>query len=367
MSDLFLAATAWREGAFESDLLIETDGARITDIRPAPQGGATPLARRLRLAGPALTDLQVNGSGGRMLNSDPSAETIAHMVATQRQRGTGWILPTLITCEADRLARCVDAALEAWGLPGFLGLHVEGPHLNVARRGTHSAAFIRPLESATLDQMRRLRAAGIPVMLTLAPECVPTAMIRALADMGVVVSAGHSAADAAETCVGLDAGVSCFTHLFNAMPAMESRRPGILGTAINSDAFAGIIVDGQHVDYAMVALACRARPLPGRMFMVSDAMSTIGGPDHFELYGERIAVRGGALVNAAGALAGAHVDLVTCLRNGVTEVGLDLTEAYAMAALVPRDVMGLPRPALRTGMALDEVLFLDEDLARVTP
>lgn len=364
MSETFRARSAWHDGAFRSDLLIETAEGRITGLRLAEE--TRPKARALSLAGPALTDLQVNGSGGRMLNSDPSAETIAHMVDTQRQRGTGWILPTLITCETERLARCADAAIEAWGLPGFLGLHVEGPHLNVARKGTHNPEFIRPFEAATLQQVQRLRAAGIPVMLTLAPECVPAETIRALADMGVVVSAGHSAADEVQTRAGLDAGVSCFTHLYNAMPAMESRRPGILGTAITSGAFAGIIVDGHHVDYAMVGLACRARPKSGLMFMVSDAMSTIGGPDHFELYGERIKVRNSALVNAAGSLAGAHVDLVTCLRNGVQKVGLDLADAYAMAALVPRDVMHQPRPSLEVGMPLDEVLLLDEDLCRVT-
>lgn len=363
MTVRYRARQAWIDGAFHEDMVIETARGAVSAIRPAegPETGA----RALRLAGPALTDLQVNGSGGLMLNSDPTAETILHVVAVQRARGTGWVMPTLITCEAERIARCTDAAIAAWGAPGFLGLHIEGPHLNVARKGTHNSAFIRPFEQATMDQVRRLREAGIPVMLTLAPECVHADTIRALDALGVVVSAGHSAATAAETEVGLGAGVRCFTHLYNAMPPMESRNPGILGAAINSDAFAGIIVDGHHVDYAMVALACRARPARGRMFMVSDAMSTIGGPDHFELYGERIEVRDGALVNAAGSLAGAHVDLVTCLRNGVEHVGLTPEEAYAMAALVPLDAMNLPRPTLRVGQPVDEMLCLDETLHRV--
>lgn len=358
------AQTAWIDGAFRSDVVIEIAQGRVTAIR---SGQPEPDARRVRLAGPALTDLQVNGSGGLMLNSEPTADTIAHMVATQRARGTGWIMPTLITCEAERMTRCTDAALEAWGLPGFLGLHLEGPHLNLARRGTHNAAFVRPFEANTLAQVDRLRAADIPVMLTLAPDCVPVETIRALTDLGVVVSGGHSAASAAQTRAALEAGMRCFTHLYNAMPAMESRNPGILGTAIGSDAHAGIIIDGHHVDYAMVALACRARPVPERMFMVSDAMSTIGGPDHFELYGERIEVRDGALVNAAGALAGAHVDLVTCLRNGVDHVGLPPEEAYGMAALVPWDAMGLPRPALQVGTPVEELICLDDGLHRVSP
>nr|WP_319247690.1 N-acetylglucosamine-6-phosphate deacetylase [uncultured Celeribacter sp.] len=363
MTRILHARSGWSAGAFHRDVLIRIEAGQITAVdiqQPAP-----PDADRIAFIGPALTDLQVNGSGGRMLNSDPSAATIAHIAATQRARGTGWCLPTLITCEAERLTQCVDAALEAWGLPGFLGLHIEGPHLNIARKGTHNTAFIRPFETNTLAQMRRLRAAHIPVMLTLAPECVPAQIIRELSDMGVVVSAGHSAANADETRLGLEAGVRCFTHLYNAMPAMESRAPGILGTAIDSEAYAGIIIDGHHVHYDMVALACRARPVAQRMFMVSDAMATIGGPDHFDLYGERIEVRDGALVNAAGALAGAHIDLVSCLRNAVHHVGLSLSDAYAMAALVPRDAMRLPRPELTPGTPVQEVLCLDDTLQRI--
>ncbi|GGG83435.1 N-acetylglucosamine-6-phosphate deacetylase [Salipiger pallidus] len=358
---LYHAAEAWIDGGYVSDMLIETDGSAITAIRPFGGEVATPV----RLAGPALTDLQVNGSGGVMLNSAPTAETIAHIVGTQRARGTGWVMPTLITSEAALLAQATEAALEAWGTPGFLGLHIEGPHLNVARKGTHNPAFIRPFEPETMDAARRLREAGIPVMLTLAPECVPAESITELAGIGVIVSAGHSAATADEAQAGLKAGVSCFTHLYNAMPPMTSRDPGILGAAINSDAYAGIIVDGHHVSWPMVALACRARPEKARMFMVSDAMSTIGGPDHFELYGERIEVRDGALVNAAGSLAGAHVDLVTCLRNGVGHVGLPLHEAYEMAAIVPYDAMNLPRPTLKVGTPVEELLCLDAALARV--
>jgi N-acetylglucosamine-6-phosphate deacetylase len=262
------------------------------------------------------------------------------------------------------MQRAADAARAAWGLDGFLGLHIEGPHLNVLRKGTHNPAFIRPMEDATLKILAELRAASIPVMLTLAPERVAPDIIRRIADMGVIVSAGHSAANAPETAIGLRAGVSCFTHLYNAMPPMESRNPGIVAAAIGSDAFAGIIVDGHHVDWQMVALACRARPVAGRMFMVSDAMATIGGPDHFELYGETIAVRDGALVNRSGSLAGAHIDLVGCLANGVRHVGLSLEEAYGMAAMVPLDAMRLERPALRAGMPVNEMIALDAGLQR---
>ncbi len=204
-------------------------------------------------------------------------------------------------------------------------------------------------------------------MLTLAPETVPAAGIRDLADLGVVVSAGHTAATAAEARAGLAAGVSCFTHLFNAMPPMLSRDPGVVAAAINSDAFIGIIADGHHVAFEMIALACRARPRAGRMFVVSDAMATVGGPDHFTLYGERIAVRGGALVNARGSLAGAHVDMLASFGNLVRQVGLPLADAVAMATDTPREALGLLPVAVAPGLALAELLLLDADLARIGP
>ncbi|MCM2456445.1 N-acetylglucosamine-6-phosphate deacetylase [Rhizobium sp. CG4] len=363
MTQLIAADFIWMDGAMQTGLAAEFASGELREIRSLESDENPDM--RVHFLGPALTDLQVNGSGGVMLNSDPSAQSISHIVTTQRSLGTGWVMPTLITCEAERMRAVATAARDAWGTAGFLGLHIEGPHLNVLRKGTHNPAFIRPMDETTLAILEELRSAGIPVMLTLAPETVDLDTIRRIADMGVIISAGHSAATADETRAGLEAGVTCFTHLYNAMPPMGSREPGILGAAINSDAYAGIIVDGHHVDWSMVALACRARPSPGRMFMVSDAMATIGGPDQFELYGETIRVRDGALINQAGSLAGAHVDLATCLANAVQHVGLSLEDAYQMAAMIPLDVMGFKRSALRQGTPTREIIALDDALRRV--
>ncbi|OCX60001.1 N-acetylglucosamine-6-phosphate deacetylase [Thioclava sp. SK-1] len=358
-----LARQLWRDGAMCADQLVHMDATSIRAIQPFRK---QPYDQEVALVAPALTDLQVNGSGGVMLNSNPDISAIRHIVATQRARGTGWVMPTLITCEAAKMHRAADAALAAQGLPGFVGLHLEGPHLNPSRRGTHSADHIRAFDRDTLDIVAKLRARDLPVKVTLAPECVAGDDIRTLVKLGAVVSAGHSAASAEQARTGFALGIGCVTHLYNAMPQMGSRAPGLLAAAILSDAYSGIIIDGHHVAWDMVALACRARP-KDRMFMVSDAMATIGGPDQFELYGEQILVRDGALVNAQGALAGAHVDLVTCLRNAVVNVGLDLHDAYQMAAITPRDVMGLDHPQIAPGTPLEEVLILDADLHRCDP
>ncbi|GGD95522.1 N-acetylglucosamine-6-phosphate deacetylase [Aureimonas endophytica] len=350
----------WLDGQLQGGLAAEFADGALSRIRPLAAGETPDLAPHVLM--PAATDIQVNGAGGVMLNSRPTPEGIAHIVATLRRLGTGWVMPTLITTTAEVMAEVAEAAVAAYGLPGFLGIHLEGPHLNPARKGTHDARLIRPFEPETLAAVKRMRERGIPVMVTLAPEKVPAEAIRALVALGAAVSIGHTASTAEEAKAGLEAGAGLFTHLFNAMPPMLSREPGTPAAAINSEAYVGIIADGHHVAWEMIALACRARPRPDRMVLVSDAMSTIGGPDHFELYGERIEVRDGRLVNANGSLAGAHIDMLTSLRNLVVHAGLSLAEAVAMATDNPWHALGLPPARLAAGAALEEVVALDADL-----
>ncbi|RWR06208.1 N-acetylglucosamine-6-phosphate deacetylase [Paenirhodobacter populi] len=365
MIRLVAAEETFLNGALHRGYVAEIDAGGIRRLRPRRSDETPDL--NVRVLMPAGIDLQVNGAGGVMLNSDTSANGIGHIVATLRRLGTGWVMPTLITCEGDRILRAAEAAVDSLGMEGFYGLHIEGPHLNPARRGTHRLDYVRPMDADTLKALEILHRADVPVMLTLAPEVVPAETIRRIADMGVIVSAGHTAATADEVKAGLAAGITCFTHLYNAMPPMTSREPGVVGTAIGSTAYTGMIVDGHHVSWEMAGIAWRARPLADRVFLVSDAMSTIGGPDHFELYGERIEVRDGALVNAAGALAGAHVDLLTCLRNLVVHVGVPLAEAIRAVTIVPANVMGRTAPTLAAGTVPEEFVMLDADLRRVMP
>lgn len=352
----------WQSGALNADQAVRFENGRVVEQRVRNAQDRPDFTPHILM--PACTDLQVNGAGGVMLNSEPTPEGIATIVETQRRLGTAWVLPTVITSDAKTLQQACDAMLEAWGMRGLLGLHIEGPHINVLRKGTHNPDFIRPFEDETMDVLKRLRAADIPVLLTLAPETVPLDLIAKLTDMGVMVFAGHTMATADETRAALDAGLRGFTHLYNAMPQMTSRNPGIIAAALASEGYAGIIADGHHVDWDMIALACRARPRSGRMFMVSDAMATIGGPDFFMLYGEKIFVKDGALVNANGSLAGAHIDMLMCLKNMITHVGIAPEQAIAMATDIPHEVMGLTPPAVDTGTYLDECVALNSEFMR---
>lgn len=325
--------------AFRDGMALRIDNGKIAAIGPVT--GDAPVVTSDFIAAPGYIDLQVNGGGGALFNNAPSVETLATIGAAHRARGTTSWLATFITDAPDRLDQAVDAVIANAGANGVAGIHIEGPHLAPERRGTHAAQYLRPFDDRTLASVKRLRDAGIPTMLTLAPERVEAGTIRKLTEMGVVVSAGHTAANAAQIRAALDEGLRCFTHLHNAMTPMNSREPGVVGAALDSDAYCGVIADLHHVSATTLRVSFRARPKPGFMFLVSDAMSTVGGPDFFELYGQRIEVRDGRLVNAEGSLAGAHVDMATAVSNVVAKLGEPAEHALSMATSIPASAMRL--------------------------
>ena len=327
---------------------IRIEGDRIAQAGPAAAMPDLPPAPGLRgsvaelIAAPAYVDLQVNGGGGMLLNNTPTAEAMRAIAAAHRACGTGAILPTLISDRPEAMVAAATAIRSACGRDGVAGVHFEGPHLAPARRGTHRADVLRPLDDRTLDLVTGLARAGIPVMLTLAPEMTAPGQIARLAEGGVVVSLGHTAARPDQVRAAIAEGARAATHLYNAMDPMGSRAPGALGAIIDSDLTAGIIADGHHVDPLMIRIAWRARPRPGRMMVVSDAMPTVNGPDRFRLYDEEIRLEGGRLVNAEGALAGVHADMAACVAMLVGAAGLPLAEVLAAATAIPAQLMRLP-------------------------
>jgi N-acetylglucosamine-6-phosphate deacetylase len=345
--------------AFRDGVALRIENGMIGEI--GPRHGDAPVVESEFIAAPGYIDLQVNGGGGGLFNNAPKRETLAIIGAAHRARGTTSWLATFITDAPDRLDQAIDAVIANAGANGVAGIHIEGPHLAPERRGTHTAAFVRPFDDRTLASVARLREAGIPTMLTLAPERVEAGTISRLAEMGVVVSAGHTAANAAQIRAALDEGLRCFTHLHNAMTPMNSREPGVVGAALDSDAYCGVIADLHHVSATTLRVSFRARPRPGLMFLVSDAMSTVGGRDFFELYGQRIEVRDGKLVNAEGSLAGAHLDMATAVRNVAMRLGEPAERALAMATSIPAAAMHLENRfgTFRPGAKADFVLLDD--------
>jgi N-acetylglucosamine-6-phosphate deacetylase len=314
------------------------------------------------LLAPGFIDTQVNGGGGVLFNDAPTVTGIAAIGAAHRRFGTTGFLPTLISDDlevVDRAMRAVEQGI-ADGLPGLLGIHVEGPFLNPARRGIHDAGKFRALDESAIELLCSLRA-GV-TLVTLAPECASLDVLRALARRGVILAAGHTDASYEQMRAALAAGVTGFTHLFNAMSPLQSREPGAVGAALeDQQAWTGIIVDGAHVDPATLRIALRCRPRD-RFMLVTDGMPGVGTEDGmFELGGRAIRIERGACFAEDGTLAGSNLDMANAVHNAEQMLGLSQAEAIDMASASPAAFLGQAdeRGAIRVGLAADLVLLDD--------
>lgn len=354
---------AWHDAAA---LVVAGDGVeRVIATKDLPSDLARTDTGDLLV--PGFVDLQVNGGGGLMINDRPHVETIRTICAAHAPFGTTALLVTLITDTREQTAATVAAGVEAsrQRVPGFLGLHLEGPHLSIARKGAHDPRLIRPMEDADLAALIAARKA-LPVLLTtVAPESVQIAQVKALADAGVVVSLGHSDTTYAVARQAADAGATMVTHLFNAMSQIGNREPGLAGAGIDRGTlFAGLIADGIHVDPATIGIALRAKHGPARIFLVTDAMATIGTDmTSFMLNGRTIFRKDGRLTLADGTLAGADLDMISAVRFMHRVIGLDFDEALRMASLYPAEAMGISNRHGRLGAgSAANVVALSETL-----
>jgi N-acetylglucosamine-6-phosphate deacetylase len=300
---------------------------------------------------PGFVDTQVNGGGGALFNDDPSVETIRRIGAAHRRFGTTSFLPTLISDDLSVIASAIEAVRRAMkeGVPGVIGIHIEGPCLNAERKGAHDAEKFRGLDA---DDVALLSSMGIGrTLVTLAPEMTTPDMIEALVAKGVIVSAGHTNGTYADIASALRHGLTGFTHLFNAMSPLTSREPGVVGAALDdAESWCGIIVDAHHVDPVVLRIALKCKR-PDRFMLVTDAMPSVGSDqESFMLQGRRITVRDGLCVDDQGIITGSALDMATAVRNAVSLLGLEPTVAANMAS-------GHPAAFLR----------LDDEIGSIAP
>lgn len=355
MSELVVrGASVWRDGAWHDADLVLRDGVVATE---ASEGAAVVDASGLRVV-PGLIDLQCNGALGIDLATEP--ERLWELASLLPRWGvTAW-LPTIVTTPPEISERAL-AALAAGPPDGWqgavpLGLHLEGPFLAATKRGAHRETLLR---APTRDAGARWsRSAGV-AMVTLAPELDGAAeMIRSLAERGVVVSLGHSAATAEQARAGVDAGASSVTHLFNAMAPLHHRAPGLAGVALTDQRLhVGLIADGVHVAPEVVAVAQAA--LGDRLVLVTDAVAALGmGTGPQVLGGASVRVDAGAVRLADGTLAGSVLSLDQAVRKLVAFTGCPPEVAMAAASTAPARLLGDDaRGSLRVGARADAVLL----------
>jgi len=345
------------------DCCVVIDGDRIADICASPPADAEVIDSAGQFLLPGFIDVQVNGGGGRLFNDDPSVETIAVIAAAHRRFGTTGLLPTLISDDFSVIERgiaAVDEAIAA-GVPGVLGIHIEGPFLSKARRGIHLASMLQRFEDRFVELLSSARNGR--TLVTVAPECVTPAQIGRLVQAGVIVSAGHSDADYETVRAALDAGMTGFTHLFNGMSQLTNREPGMVGAALEDrTTFAGLIVDGHHIHPASLRVAINAKGID-KLMLVTDAMPTVGVDDQeFMLQGRAIQLEGDRLVSEDGVLAGSTLTMASAVANAIEQGRIGLSAAVEMASSSPAHFLGLGDQigAIRAGFRADLIAMRDD-------
>jgi N-acetylglucosamine-6-phosphate deacetylase len=337
-----LAAACVFDGTtLRDDAAVIIDGANIVDV--VARADLAPDLPVQDLPGlwlaPGFIDIQVNGGGDVLFNDAPTPQTIRTIVAAHRRFGTTALMPTLISDKPAKMQAALAAVDELAGVePAVLGLHLEGPFLSPEKAGVHNPLFFRRPSAEDITRIAAPRRAV--TLVTLAPEQVGDELIAKFTDAGVRVALGHSMATYAQTVAAMAAGLTGFTHLFNAMRPLTSREGGPIAAALESpDACYGLIVDGLHVSPAMLRLALRGA---GRPILVTDAMPPVGGSrSSFMLDGKTIVVRDGRCALEDGTLAGACLDMATAVRNCVRLVGAPLTDALRYASTHPAEFLGL--------------------------
>ena len=314
---------------------------------------------------PGYIDLQVNGGGGALFNDVPSLSNLQRIMNAHAKFGTTAMMPTLITDKIEIMAQAADTMAQAIAeeIPGIVGIHFEGPHLSIAKKGTHCAELIRPICDEEWQILSRKDIGQI--MVTLAPETVSPADITRMVELGIKVCLGHSNADYDTAQKAVDAGATGFTHLFNAMSPLQGREAGMVGCALlNDKTQCGLIVDGHHVDYASCRLAIKTKPAGG-VFLVTDAMPPVGSDmTEFPLYDRTVYLDNGKLTSTTGELAGSALDMATAVKNTHIDLKIPLDESLRMASLYPAQYLYANEPLLRgkltVGMYADMVVLNDD-------
>ncbi|MDR6672392.1 N-acetylglucosamine-6-phosphate deacetylase [Xanthomonas sp. 1678] len=358
------------EDGFLDGVSVLLDGGRIAAVLDDGDARVAAAAQQRDLGGdtllPGFIDLQVNGGGGVLFNNHTDADALRRIGQAHRRYGTTGYLPTLISDDVAVMRAAIAATRQAIadGVPGVLGIHLEGPYLAPARKGTHNVDKFRVPDAEELALATSLDN-GV-TLITLAPERLPADSIRALAATGARVFAGHTAGSYDEIRAGLDAGICGFTHLYNAMSPLQGRDPGAVGAALEDrHAWCGLIVDGVHVHPASLRVALAAKPR-GTLFLVTDAMPMVGADSpSFDLYGETITAVDGVVRNAAGTLAGSALDMASAVRNSVQWLGVTLDEAARMASLYPAQCVGLDDRYGRIAAGYQADLVLLDDALQV--
>lgn len=320
------------------DHAIVIENKIIKDILPLSSIGTRTDVESFKnyMVVPAFMDLQLYGAYEKLLAVYPGSESLQKIKEYGLNGGAAYSCPTVATNSTEIFHQCIDAIRQYWqeGGTGILGLHIEGPWINIEKRGAHAIEFIH---SPSVEEVRKLLEYGKDVIkiITLAPEVCSKEVIELILSYNIIISAGHSNATYQEAMDGYKNGITCTTHLYNAMSPLQHRAPGLVGAAMDHDrVMTSIIPDGYHVDYAAIRIAKEV--MKQRLFAITDTVAeTKEGLYLHHLEGDRYV--------SNGILSGSTLNMVKALQNLVNHVGVNLEEALRMCSSYPAKAIKLDK------------------------
>ena len=314
-------------------------------------------------------DTHINGGEKYYFTQFPTEETLQDIYESSLKLGTSHVLPTLITSPLENILKGIEVTrsfLEKNPTSGVFGMHLEGPFLNLAKRGAHLAAYIRKPTNSELEEIIK-NGKNVIKLMTIATENFTSEQIEMLLESGIKISLGHSNATYRQAKSAYNQGITLCTHLYNAMTQMGHREPGVVGATFDSpDVYAPIILDGFHCDYAAARIAYKIKK--DKLFLISDALFVGEKVKQFQWEEFDAYLENGQYRNSEGNLAGAAVSMGDCVRNAVQQVGISLDEAIKMATIRPAKALGIEDKIgqIKEGFPATFVVF-DENLIEFEP
>ncbi|MDB5203101.1 MAG: putative N-acetylglucosamine-6-phosphate deacetylase [Ferruginibacter sp.] len=320
-------------------IILVKDGV-VTGLAAEVPAGAHIINLKGRNISAGFIDIQLNGGYEYYFMQTPAAAALDDMVAASADFGTAFILPCLISSSKENILQAIETVREYMqDHPAVLGMHLEGPFINPAKRGAHVKELVRKPTNAELEEIIRYGKDVIRVM-TIAPECFADEQLQLLIESGITLSAGHTEMDYTAAQKVFSKGIQLVTHLYNAMTQMGHRSPGLVGAVLDNDqVYAPIILDGAHCDYAMARIAWKAKQ--EKLILLSDAAFLGRQKTSFEWNGFTARLQNGFYRNEEGNLAGAAISMVEAIQNAIMHVGIPLSTAIDMATIRVAQAIGM--------------------------
>lgn len=334
MQRAFINGIIFTGHSVETNKAILVDGETIIGIvdENAVPGNFKAQDLKGQNIAPAFIDLQIYGANNRLFSADLTVDALHATYEYCLKGGCSHFMITMATNVSQKYKVAFERIRTYWdeGGKGLLGLHLEGPYINPAKRGAHLASCI---ETPTVNEVAQLieKGQGVLKMMTLAPEQCDDAVIDLLMQNDILLSAGHSDATFKQATQAFDRGIPLATHLYNAMSGLHHREAGMVGAIFSHPSvMCSLVCDGIHVSYPAIRIAREV--MKERLFLITDAVTESQSEYTHIFKGDRYTL-------PEGTLSGSALTMMQGVKNLVRHANVPLDEALRMASTYPAKML----------------------------